>query len=182
MNAHVDLRPPHAGAKAGTLSRILDGLRHPSLPRLFRQRVIKGGEDECWPWDGMVKDSGHGRFQLRTGVNVSAARLAYYIHHGRWPGDLYVCHSCDNPGCVNPKHLWLGTTQENTADMVAKGRALRPIGELASRSKLTAEQVLDIRRRFVPGRKGNRAALVKEFGVSTTSLWAILRRRTWQHI
>jgi hypothetical protein len=176
------LKPTHAGAAPHKLGKILDAIKHPSVARAFRMRVIKGGPDDCWQWDGMVREDGYGRFQLRGHITVGAPRVAYYLHHGRWPGWLEVCHRCDNPNCVNPAHLFLGTHAENMADMVKKGRANKPIGERAARSKLTAAQVADIRTRYVAGRKGDGPRAAKEFGVSVPSIWSILRRRTWKHL
>lgn len=158
------------------------GLADKSLPRLMRQRVIKGAPNECWPWDGMVNEKGYGRFQLRTGVTVAAHRLAYFLARNDWPGALVVCHSCDNRRCCNPEHLWLGVHAENMADMAAKGRAHRPLGEKANRSKLTAAQVRDIRSRYRCDRRGDGKTAAAEFGISRSGMSSILRRQTWPHV
>ena len=88
----------------------------------FLQHVDTG--DECWKWTGFLSEDGYGRFRVggRGGIYLPAHRWAYE-HWVTSPGDLYVCHTCDVPACVKVDHLWLGTAAENTADMIAKGRA-----------------------------------------------------------
>lgn len=87
-------------------------------------------------------------------------------------------HKCDNPSCVNPNHLELGTRQDNVDDMHARGRAKKAVGEAASKAKLTAEQVLAIRARA----KESCTDLAKEFGVSHTAILRIWHRKVWTHI
>ena len=96
-----------------------------SLPERFWARVAIGPADACWPW----KPS-----RYRGGINpatgwprMKTPRIAWYLYCGEWPPDsLFVCHKCDNPRCVNPAHLWLGTQKENIADAKAKGRLVTP--------------------------------------------------------
>lgn len=76
---------------------------------------------ECWIWQGARNVLGYGTLTINCRSFV-AHRVAYAIHNGRDPGDLLVCHTCDNPPCVNPAHLWLGTAADNIEDMMSKGR------------------------------------------------------------
>jgi hypothetical protein len=96
---------------------------HPELAAFFWQNVdSSAGIDKCWPWKGRTTKK-YGRIDFK-GAAWPASRLAYIIANGRIVGGnkMYVCHSCDNPPCVNPAHLWLGTAKDNVRDMVAKGR------------------------------------------------------------
>lgn len=88
---------------------------------LFWSKVQKGGPDECWIWTGSKTPSGYGQLRIRQRACV-AHRFSYELNIGPVPNSLFVCHRCDNPGCVNPGHLFLGNQQDNVADMVRKGR------------------------------------------------------------
>jgi hypothetical protein len=92
----------------------------------FWEKVQKG--DGCWVWSGGLI-SGYGRFVVRHGLYVRAYRFSYELANGPIPDGLFVCHRCDNPPCVNPAHLFLGTCKDNFEDMRAKGRGRNPIME-----------------------------------------------------
>jgi hypothetical protein len=115
----------------------------------FESYYRRGNENECWPWLGSKQSRGYGFFGLRaSGVSrktYSAHRLAWSIANSRdIPSGKMICHTCDNPSCVNPKHLYLGTGFDNNSDTVVRGRANRKTGEQCSWAKLTEQDVLAI--------------------------------------
>jgi hypothetical protein len=127
------------------------------------------------------------------GKQIGAHRFSYILAHGRIPKGLFVCHTCDNRGCVNPAHMFLGTSKDNMQDAARKGRTLsgdkHPShvhpemirrGESSSHHRLTSEQVLAIRKAQQEG--APRRALATEYGVDRSTIDAIVHRKTWKHI
>lgn len=150
----------------------------------FWSYVKVDSPDSCWYWTGggsRGSRRGYGAFWV-CGKTVGAHFFSYLIHNkleSLLARGFMVCHSCDHPLCVNPNHLFLGTTQDNMNDMKAKGRQVR--GERAARGKLIASQVIYIRSEFSGGRK-KPSELARMFGVSNEAIYAILQRKNWKHI
>lgn len=160
----------------------------PLADRLWSKVDVRG-PDECWPWQGALS-TGYGRVQGGRGGSslFSAHRVAYELTRGTIKDGLFICHRCDNRACCNPAHLFLGTAADNSADMVAKGRARggRPRGtvgtvsvrgEQVGISKLTEFAVISIRR--IPG---TNREIAQQYGVSHTTIGAVKRRDTWRHV
>lgn len=151
-------------------------------------RIDQRGPGECWEWTGNRSVRGYGQLRV-DGRTVRAHRLAYELTHGPIPPGLMICHSCDNPPCCNPAHLWAGTARDNNHDMVAKGRHRRRAdesnakfarGEKHGSAKLTATDVRQIRQRVSDGER--QAKIAREFGVGKDLIWQIKERRIWTHV
>lgn len=125
----------------------------------------------CWEWRGSRYPRGYGQFAAH-GRNGYAHRFAYEHFHAVAPGESKVCHSCDNPPCVNPSHLFLGSTQDNSDDMRRKLREAS--GERAGQCKLSDRQVDEIRRRYAVG-DVRQAVLAEEFGTTQSNVSLIVR-------
>ena len=141
-------------------------------------KVAKGSEDECWLFIGSLRRGGYGVFW--DGVrNVAAHRWSYANFVGEIPEGLDVLHRCDNPPCVNPAHLWVGTHATNMADASAKGRFGGPNAggrHLASR-KNDWDRVAEIRRRYRAGE--SRRELAKEYDLEYSTVRKIARGAMW---
>ena len=127
-------------------------------------------------WLGQVDKDGYGRVVYQRKV-VRAHRLSYLLHIGEIPDGLFVLHTCDNPDCINPDHLFLGTPKDNMVDKMRKGRGADLRGEKNSRAKLSTQQVLEIR-------KDKRAVgeVAKAYGVSHGLISGIKTKTRWSHI
>lgn len=146
----------------------------------FWSYVDKRGPDECWPWHGARSSCGYGNFKLLDRKNTPSSRLAYYLSSGHWPGELLVCHACDNPPCCNPAHLFLGTTRDNAADMMAKGRWRGGNNKRTNnpQARLTEEDVAEIRRSIAFGQTN--VSIAARYGVTHSLISAIRRGKAWR--
>lgn len=139
-------------------------------------------ERGCWEWLGHLNEFGYGTCCRK----VNGQKL-WLVHRWSWtirnhkiPERMSVLHRCDNPACVNPDHLWLGTMQENTLDMVRKGRANRSRGVNNARHKVSENDVVEIRRLSSIGI--SRRAVARIFGITHASVKNISLRITWRHV
>jgi len=138
---------------------------HPKVPLEVRFWSKVNKTDTCWEWTG-YKDR-YGIFGIE-GKNLKAHRVSWEITFGPVPEGLHVLHKCDNPGCVKPDHLFLGTHTDNMRDMVVKGRG--------GRAKLTLDEVREIRR---IGRSVKSKVIGAQYGLSESQVCAILRNDQW---
>lgn len=147
----------------------------------FWEKVDKtSGNAGCWLWVGAGTGTGYGHFMERPGREVRAHRFSWQLANGPVPHGMCVLHRCDNPSCVNPAHLWLGTQLENVADMVRKGRAQRVSGEQRPCARLTEADVHAIRtsERY----KYSASMLARHYGVGRTTIRHVIAGTTWKHL
>lgn len=139
----------------------------------FERKYIPDPNSGCWMWIGTVDGRGYGA--IKDGKKMRrATRVSWELYRGAFDTNLRLLHKCDNPLCVNPDHLLLGTNWDNTRDMFAKGRAHDRRGNNA---KLTPEQVVEIRTSALTGR-----ALAAKFGVSTATISFVRSGKRWSHV
>jgi len=148
----------------------------------FEEKYCPEPNTGCWLWTACVDSHGYGMFWL-NGKLVLSHRVAYELYKGPIPDapecslhdTMSVCHTCDNPLCVNPAHLFLGTHQDNMKDMYDKDK--QPKGEEHGNAKLTEAEALEIYHA-----EGTQTEIAKEYGVAQTTIGRIKNKQQWGHI
>lgn len=153
----------------------------PLEERLWRG-VDRSDPNRCWERPGA---NVHRYPVIMTRVNgVSRSRLAtrvsFELANGPIPAGMQVCHRCDNPPCINPAHLFVGTASVNAWDKVAKGRARGPTGTAHPRARLNPDAVRDIRQRAAGGERHSKIA--RSYGVACAAVLHVVIGRTWKHV
>jgi hypothetical protein len=133
-------------------------------------------ENGCWEWVG-GRNSGYGQIQTKLSSKRGAHQVSYEAHHGKIPEGQVVRHTCDNPSCINPDHLILGTQADNVADREARGRRKDINGEQIGTARLTAEQVLEIR-----ASDKSLTQLARQYNVHKTTISLIRSGKSWKHL
>jgi len=154
----------------------------PELNEKFDERYEIVSESGCWIWTGWQVGKRYGKFWMKVpsskGKHVLAHRYSYTRFHGQIPSDKHVCHRCDVPLCVNPDHLWLGTHQDNMADMAAKNRhSPAKAGAQNHSAKLTDDEVVAI---FFAS--GTHKEIAAPYGIDASSVGRIKNGTNWSHI
>ena len=146
----------------------------------FSNKIKINDKTRCWEWTGSIDRSfGYGTFRL-DGKSIKAHRASYQLFREDI-GDLFVLHKCDNPPCVNPAHLFLGTLDDNNKDRAAKGRSAPVHGEYNGHAKLTNKDVEDLRF-FFENTGCSIAELSRLSGVNHRTLYDCVTYKTWSHI
>lgn len=151
-----------------------------------------GPQGDCWVWIADRCKDGYGSIKINKKTSRSH-RVSWEIHNGPIPDSLWVLHKCDNPPCVNPDHLFLGTVRDNVDDMMRKGRTLKGLnhpshtnpeawarGERVNTAVLTASQVSEILIALKNG--AGLTELGRKYGVLKHAIYSIREGRTWKHI
>ena len=147
-------------------------IRPVDLRTAFERKVVR--TERCWSWNGFKNNrGGYGVIHYSHSQKMLAHRAAYVLFKGPIPIGKLVCHSCDNPSCVNPDHLWIGTDRDNTLDAFAKGRRVG-----YCRKKLRRETAATIRERLESGEKP--LALAAEYGVHNSTIYNIRNGKMWK--
>jgi len=136
-------------------------------------------DEDCWEWTGSISEKGYGRINVR-GQNRQAHRIAYKLYRGPIESYLFVCHSCDNPLCVNPSHLFKASAAGNNFDMLSKGRhntGYRAKGAEHHKAKLTDEIVT-----FIKLATGTQREIAKQFNISQAVVCNVRNNKVWKHI
>jgi len=177
----------HTGFIPGGKFRLLNATPEEKLERLrksFEKNVIR--QEGCWGWKGSVAKGGYPVMTCRKACGPDRGhRASWVLFKGEIPLGLFVCHSCDNPICTNPDHLWIGTHKENNDDKMKKGRQgiIKPpykSGSQNGASKLNEEQVMEIKKLISMG--NSCYSLGKKYGVSKQTILRIKNERNWKHV
>lgn len=184
---HFKICQAHKDRGGGIFCSIKCSNTFPRPPRCqltveeFLSKVDRFGE--CWIWTGTKDRNGYGRFTRRINGTPSAHRISWMIFRGPIPEGLFVLHDCpdgkDNPSCVNPDHLWLGTNQDNLKDRNNKKRHAH--GERSGTAKLTEENVIDIRKLHDIDHLTD-LDIAKRFKVSKAAIHYVVKRKSWKHV
>lgn len=169
---------------------------HRIIPPLTPQDILRfwlkvriRGPDECWPWAASRSTRGYGVFHSLSRTDggvladktIRASRVAYTIANGPFPLEMCICHRCDNPPCVNPRHLFLGKPTHNLCDASKKGRLPHGKDHPRDNAKLTEEEVRQIRDIYAGGGISHRT-LARKWGVGKRTVGNIITRETWKHV
>ena len=151
----------------------------------MRERVLVGNEpDSCWLWTTHQVDDGYGKIQVGPldRKRIGAHRVSWYLNNpGGFPSiSQVVRHRCDNPPCVNPDHLEIGTVSDNNRDMMIRGRNRPPRGEMNGKSRLRESDVIDARYQFMTGR--STSSIARCLGVAHSLASRIVSGKRWASV
>lgn len=171
-------------SKPVSIPKMLNTRQSQSLADMFWALIQQGAIDECWPWLGATNGAGYGIVRM-LGAKFYAHRQAYTEARGPIAAGMVIRHSCDNPICCNPAHLDVGTMRDNTQDAVTRGKMHGrncTRGSAHHRSRLTEQQVSEMRRKYDINIRGDASKAAREFNISHSTADRVLRGTSWSHI
>jgi len=154
------------------------------LKERFWEKVNKNGPIQphmttaCWMWTSAMSYQGYGYITTTKGHSKKAHRLSFEFAYSIIPQSMQVLHRCDNPSCVNPEHLFLGSNSDNVADKVSKGRSPDFRGDKNPAAKITKIQAGEIRNKYALGNISQRK-LASEYGITQRAIWFIIHNQHW---
>lgn len=157
-----------------TAMKEMQSSKHGTIEERFFRR-FKVSSLGCWLWNAHCDKDGYGVLPGNR-ENIRAHRFSYLYHYGPIDNGAVICHKCDNPGCVNPDHLFVGTTKENCQDMLSKGRD-KIVGSRNNKAKLTEDEIIEIRESNI-----SYVILAGYYGVSVSTIKKIKSRTSWRHV
>lgn len=178
-----DRTPVSVEGRLSTAASLLSHLNEDEYSLIltrFHDKYLRRGVSECWEWIASKNPKGYGRLNVFGDVRL-AHRLSYEIFNGDSTSGSLVCHLCDNPSCVNPRHLYLGTPQDNSSEMVSKGRHVPVQGEGHFSAKLTEQDVITVRSLY-ESQEFTRAEISRMYGVDFKTIDSICKRKAWTHV
>lgn len=152
-----------------------------AIKERFESKIMPEPMSGCWLWLSAVKNENHpyGQFSIGNKKHL-AHRLSYQLYKGPIPEGFSVCHNCDNPNCVNPDHLFLGTHGDNMKDMIKKGRGNKARGSSGGRAILSEDDVEKIRLEHSNG--ATKTSLGRKYGVDHSTIHLIIIKKTWARV
>ena len=152
-----------------------------TLKDRFWEKVDVRGPDDCWEWLACKVKGGYGFLSVNS-KHQYATHILFYIRNGHWPlKGRTANHNCDNPGCLNPKHLYLGTQKSNARDREERGRGNQAKGEQQGNAKLTEKEVREIKRLLEQGDM-SQTEIGDMFGVICGQISNINTGKNWSHV